>query len=288
VVPTLRVIGGAKAQITASSVVGIIGSYQGCTNESGSWVLDTTGNAGVMETLTGDAAPSVELNDVNCTLQIDSINTSTTGYTSAGLNFTGTGAAAANTYQTAAVGFDAPADAGGALSFYANAQATVTNASAAFALTVIVGDDPNIGSSNTTATTAVVTGSVSSVNDVPAPDYATDLSSVTLQQDVNGLAVTVSGTVNLDFVSQAGENYETFQGQDLSTSSFATIDGLWNGNIGSETAITGTGTVSIPTTAFVSIGDQLSETSTVVVQHMDSASQVPTYEVSAITFFGGS
>jgi hypothetical protein len=291
VTSTVRVVNDIHAQISASGVLGIEGSYHSCAGQADgtSWVLDTAGNAGFMEDLTGLAAPSVELNDTNCALQIDSINTSSIGYTSTdqptALVFTGP-SATPNAYLANAVGFDNPSlDAGNSLSFYANAQSTITAASGSFALTILVGDGPNAGSSSTTATPSVVTGSVSPVADVPVPNYTTDFSSFVLQDDFNGVVATVSGTVNLDFGTQAGETYLAFPGEDLSTDAFAQVDALFNAGVDGDTAIpTGNDTVSVPATSLLAVGNQLPETSSIVVRHIDSTSNVTTYEVLAVTF----
>jgi hypothetical protein len=272
--------------INAAAVVGIIGSYHGCADQSdggGSWVLDTADNVGAMETLTGLVAPSIELNDTNCTLQIDTIDANGTLYSGSGLVFTGP-TATANTYLATAVGFDAPEDAGGALTFYANAQSTVTNAASNFSLTLLIGNQPNTGSSSATATAAVVTGSLS-VSNVAAPNYTVDLTGFSLQDDAHDTVAATAGTINLDVGSQSGELYETFKGSDLSTSDFATIDSMFStGSTGAIGIPAGGATVAITASSLVAVGDTLPETSTIVVQHVDSASQVATYEVLAITF----
>jgi hypothetical protein len=179
----LRVVGEPHAQISAASVVGIEGSYQGCAGQTNgsSWVLDTAGNAGFMEGLTGLIAPSVEMNDT-CALQIDSINTSSTGYTSTDLPtalvFTGSGAAA-GAYLGSPVGFDDPnQDAANALSFYANAQSTVVDSSNTFVLTVVVGDDANVGTSTTIA--ELCTGDLS---DIGSGDFEVSFTLQTTQPD---------------------------------------------------------------------------------------------------------
>jgi hypothetical protein len=285
--PVMHVLTTPKVQITSSQVIGVIGSYTGCTGQSATqWVLDTGGNAGVMEGKTGLVAPTIELDDANCVLSITTISSSSDGYTvdkSSSLPFTGPGVAA-NAYLATAAAFDDPNN-GGALGFYANAQSTITNGTANFSVTLLLGDDPNIGSTSTTALAQTVTGSLS-VSDVLPPTYTTDLTAFTLDDDVSGIASTESGTITLDSGAQAGQNYQIFHGQDLSTDDFAQIDAAWNANITNNIGMSA-GNVSVNPASLViagppGTGDQLPLTSTIVIQNVVSG--VPAYQLIAITF----
>jgi hypothetical protein len=295
-VASLRAIVQPHAQITGASVVGVIGSYgSGCTLDGESWALATAGNAAAMAAITSDSAPQVVAHQSACRLTIDRIYTTATttyaaGYTSTSqptpLYVAGTGAATAGSYLPRAVSFDDPsADAGSAVAFYANAQSTSVDSSEDFSITLVVGDSPSTGAPTVTAVAQTVSGTVASVAGVPAPDYATDLSNLTLLDNDAGVAVTVLGTVNLDFDTQAGDAYQTFHGQNLSTRSFQQIDALFRADSEDESAIPEDGgTVAIPATSLVKDSDALPVTSTIVVQYVDAASDVTTYQVIAITF----
>jgi hypothetical protein len=275
-----------------TGIGGIQGSYHGCSGQTDgtSWVLDTSGNFGFMEGLTGLSGPSVDLNDGACALQVDSINTASTAYASANLPtalvFTGP-SVTPNTYLETAVGFvDPKEDAGNSLSFYANAESTVTDATGAFVLTLLVGDSPSAGSSSATATVSVVSGSVSSVGDVQAPNYTVGFSLLTLEDGLTGVVGTVSGDISFVVnaqITQAAEAVNVFNGGDLSTASFAQIDALWQATDFSALAAND-GSIYIPGQYFLNVGDQLPKTSSAVFQHVDGASHVATYDVIAITF----
>jgi hypothetical protein len=297
VTPILHVVTDAKTQIAAGSIVGIEGSYVGCTGTPSQWVLDTAGNAGQMETAyPGLAAPQVDLNDTNCTLEIDGISTggvaayTSTGQTSTGateqLDFTGTAETGivVNQYLPSSVAFDN----GGTLAFYANAQSTVIDATANFGLTLLISADPTTASGGVTAVVSTITGSLNSASNVPAPDYGVDTSGVTLNDDVNCIVTSsLAGNVTLTGpTSTAGQNYQVFQAPDMTGDTFAQLDANWNANTANNVAISGGGPVSVPVTSLISVGSSMATafTANIVVQNLDAASQVPSYEVILVTF----
>jgi hypothetical protein len=158
------------------------------------------------------------------------------------------------------------------------------DASQDFTLTLEVSADPSPASASAPASVQIVSGSVGAVDDVLPPDYTLDTSGLTLLQDVNsGIVTGVSGSINLDFNTQAGDLYLTYPQQDWSSFTFAQLDSQFN--IGAAIGIpSGNGNVSIPASALVNVGDQLAETSSIVIWHADNASDVIVYQVIAISF----
>lgn len=150
--PALRIVGGSHAQIAAASVVGISGLYVGCEGQSNDeeWVLDTPGNAGVLEASQSASAPSVRYGDGACILQIETVWTSTTSYFSTesptSLQFVPNDST--SPYAQSPVAFD---DQNESLAFYANAESSVTDSSGDFTVTLTISADPNEVSSPTTA-----------------------------------------------------------------------------------------------------------------------------------------
>ncbi len=294
--PAFRVVQGARAQIAADTIVGILGSYQYCadpaTPTGTQWVLDAPGHPGAMEgiykTLT---APSVWADDSYCTLEIDAIQTDTASYSSTGsptqLDFTGQylSSVAANQFLPNPVQF---VDVNATFVFYANAMSTNIDASGNWGLTLLISDDPGTTSGGTVATVATVTGGIGSVNDVPPPNYAVDLSGLTVLMDpVSSIVTGVSGNITLDFGGVAGVAYGTYPKQDWSSYTFAQLDS--NFNLGAALGISGNSNVSIPASALVNVGDVLPQTGSVVVWSSDvsGSTDVITYEVIAITFNQG-
>jgi hypothetical protein len=309
VTPTLRVVSIERPQVAADTVVGVLGSYQnGCQGQANGnrWILDAAGHAGAMEGfgLSGSpSAPAVVLGDSACELEIDAIYVSattfysSTGATSTGaseqLDFTGP-VATAGSYLSSSVAFD---DQDSTLAFYANAESDVTNASGNFQLTVLMSSDPSESSPTPVVATAqLISGDDGGVNvsNVAAPDYSADFSSFTLLDNASCAATTVSGTINLDLGTQAGTSYFVFYNptlneENIDLTTFAGVDSAWQNFANSDaTSISGTPPVQIPAASFVQTGDTLgsNEVSYIVVQNLDPASQVPSYEVITVTFNG--
>jgi hypothetical protein len=119
--------------------------------------------------------------------------------------------------------------------------------------------------------------------DAPSPDYTTDLSSVVLQSDAHQKVSSLSGAVDLDFHTVAGDAYLPFHDRSLSGSTFSQLDGLWTANAsGAVTIAADAGTVAVAASSLVSIGDTLPETSSVVVMRREGG--VTTYQLLVITF----
>jgi hypothetical protein len=119
--------------------------------------------------------------------------------------------------------------------------------------------------------------------DAPAPDYTSDLSNVVLQSDTHSKVSSLSGTVGLDFHTVGGDAYVPFHDRSLSGSTFSELDGLWTANAsGAVTIAQDGGTVAVPASSLVSIGDTLPETSGVLVMRREDG--VTTYQLLVITF----
>jgi hypothetical protein len=151
--PALRVVGGVHAQIAAAGVIGVSGLYVGCEGQSNDeeWVLDTPGNAGVLEASQSASAPSVRLGDDNCVLQIETVWTSaSTSYfsTESPISLQFGPHDPTSPYPASSVAFD---DQDESLAFYANAQSSVTDSSGDFTVTLMISADPNETSTSTAA-----------------------------------------------------------------------------------------------------------------------------------------
>lgn len=113
---------------------------------------------------------------------------------------------------------------------------------------------------------------------LPAPDYAVDLSGVAVETDARGVVADASGTVHLLENAQTGEFYVIDSDETLD-SSFAAIDDAYTSGIPVEVNTT------IRVESFELIGQTLPAVRNLIVLH--SADGVKTYQVLRITFSTG-
>jgi hypothetical protein len=264
------------------------GTYgDSCTDRSGSWSVPVGIYNGPMDY----PAVSVETGDTACTLTV-------TG----GFGFQEELASApsiqlAAAFQTTASAFVTPSaddagteDAGaedsgaedggsGQSMLYVNAELNSTDFSADFTIEVIYSNQPNLVTAAVGAT--LVQSASSSSSDVPSPDYAVDITGLSIQVDSNNVVQYATGQATLDFNTTAGQAYAVDLGTLPASPTFSQLDAFYNSQ--TPTALTGTNP-TIPASAFQLLNVTLPTVRNLVVANTSNGTNA--YEFIAINFNG--
>jgi hypothetical protein len=280
---TVTAVGVSSGALSTAggTVTAINGSYLGCSHhaDGDKWSLEVDGSGATLD----HAAVSVIKNDVNCRLVLEEVIADTLYIGDPAITMD-------TTWQLSPSAFAQPPGDGGAqpTAFFANAEQSSLSYASSFAISLTYSDDPSGASGNTTANFTVETASASA-SGVPAPDYTIDLSGVSITTDVNSIVTSASGSATLVDGLQTGESYLVLDSSPGST--YAELDAAFtaaeNAAPPTNVAITGADPSITISALDVGVGTDLSAggvTRYVVVQHVDNATSVPSYELITVTF----
>jgi len=264
--PQVVVVDRSTHSLTSGSLLAIDGTYgAGCTQRSGAWSIAIQPGATL-----DNPALSVVRNNTGCVLTL-------TGLVADAL-YTGTPSIAmTDAYQTSASAF---ASGGGAVAFYANAKLDSLGFATDFVVTVLFSDNSSRATGGNTATATTSQSSATS-QQVQAPNYTIDASSIAVATDNANIVQTATGLAQLTDGTATGEAYVVDLGTLPLSPTYAEVDAAYLA--GTAVAITGADP-SIDAASFDLVGLDLStpQVRTVIVSHTESG--VRSYELLVVTF----
>jgi hypothetical protein len=263
VTPKAELIDNASQALSIGSLESIDGTYTNCIERTGSWSLATQVGA----TLT-NAALSVVQSDPTCALSVTAIHTASTLYE------TNTPIPLTSAYQTTASSFSTTGSS--PWLFYANAKMSPANFSADFTVTVLYSDNPNEAAPTQNNPSFASWTSSAVGTGVPSPDY-TLADDIIVTADLSSNVSSATGSIDLTFVTQAGEDYVVDLGTLPATPTYDDITTAFSGG----TALSGT-PPSVAASVFALTGNTLPLVRTLIVRH--TVSGVSAYETFKITF----
>jgi hypothetical protein len=172
--------------LSVSAVSAINGSYTTCASRTGNWSLPVTGNPTL-----DYSALSVIKGNTACTLALTEITT--TG-----------GKLASSTPITLGTGYGSAQAFGSPVLYYANANLSSVAFTSDFTLTLLLSDDPRVGTASSMASYAVVNGTAATLG-VTAPNYTIDMSGISITADFLKISQVISGNVVLTAGSTTGD-----------------------------------------------------------------------------------
>jgi hypothetical protein len=215
------------------------GSYgAGCVARSGSWSVPIDGYAGAMT----NPALSVVMDNTACVLTLTSLRADATYAASPTFALTGSNQSTASAFAASS----------SPTAFYANAKLSAVSFAADFSVGIIYSDDPALATGDSTSGYTVSSGTATS-SAVPAPDYAIDMTSFSMQTNVNNLVQSTAGTAELSDGAQVGEGYVVLSADP--GSSYAELHSAYSA--ATPTAISGANP-TIAAVAFTLVGVDLS------------------------------
>jgi hypothetical protein len=259
-----EVINRSSHALSVGALAWINGTYAGCQGhtDGDAWSLRISGSA----TMTYGAL-TVTKNDAACSLTVTELKADSIYESSPDITMT-------DAFQETASAFAKRVDTElQPTAFYANAKLSSTGFASDFTVTILYSDDVRGASPNVNATFAQVSGATTDTQ-VPAPDYTTDFSGMTIQTDVDSKVDSATGSLALGAGDHAGEKYVIVSGS-IGTS-FAAADDAYAA--GTKVDFSS----SISAGSFLSNGDQLPATRTLIIMHAEEG--VRAYEVIRITF----
>lgn len=261
---------------TLGSVIELNGTYgPDCLVRSGQWSLATT----AVENMTNPALDVVRGN-IACTLTLDSLRIGTSE-ASAMLYTADNPIPVGMSFQPAGVPFRAMGS--GPVMLYGNVRLLPDMSfSSNFTLEAIYSDDPQMVSANVSAAFEVV-GSEAIAGAVPAPNYGTDVTGMSLQVDADNIVTAARGAAVLQDSSQTGEAYLISATDFGAAPQHADVEAEFTA--GAPTPLMGANP-SIDIAAFGLMGANLSSPflRTIIIAH--EVAGIRSYQVIAIRFFG--
>lgn len=186
---TVHVVDSRSLALTGSDVQSINGTYSTCQNRTGNWSLAVTGTP----TLDYTTLSVVRANTA-CALALTEVRTGTNGKLVAP-----TPIALGTSFGTAQA-FGTP------IAYYANANISSVTFLANFTVTLLISDDPRVGTATVASNYAVVTATATTMG-VTAPNYTLDVSGVAVTGDFSNVVQTVTGNFALTAGSSTGDFY---------------------------------------------------------------------------------
>jgi hypothetical protein len=259
-----EVVDHSMYALTSGSLQWIDGTYATCFGhtDGDAWSLRIAGAVSMT-----NAALGVTKNDPTCHLTVTALMADTIYESNPTITMSTSYQATASSLASRVAGVLQP------VGFYANAKLSATDFASNFTVTILYSDDPRNATASTGATYQQFTGSASTTQ-VPAPDYTSGFGSLAVQADALDKVSTATGNVSLVAGSQSGEEYVVVAGSVGAT--FGAVDAAYAA--GTAVAIA----TSIPAASFLTAGDQLPSTRTVIISH--TVSGVVAYEAIQITF----
>jgi hypothetical protein len=259
-----EVINRSSSALAIGSLAWIDGTYAGCQGhtDGDAWSLRISGSGSMT-----NSDLTVTKKDASCSLTVTALKADALYESSPSITMTDAFKATASSFAKRVDGDLQP------VAFYANAKLGSLGFDGDFTVTILYSDDLRSASPTVNATFAQVSGATSDIQ-VPAPDYSTDFSGMTVQSDFENKVTSATGNAALSAGDNLGEKYVIVPGS-IGTS-FAEADAAYGAGTKVDMAST------IPAASFLSGGDSLPASRTLIISH--TVEGVRAYEVVRITF----
>lgn len=261
--PHVAVTDRMTAALSLGGLESVNGTYgAGCTARSGAWSVEIAPGA-----ILQNAPLSVVKNNTGCVLTVTGLVTTSATH-AATPSF-----ALDSAYQSSASAFGS-----GPTLFYANAKLSAMTFAADFVISLQYSDDPRLVSSSNTASYTVQAGSASA-EQVAAPNYTIDVTTIVVQTDDADVVQAASGTANLTDGAVTGQSYVIVAS--LNGSTYADLDAAYTG--GTPTSLSGANP-QIAAAAFDLVGADLTGG---LVRHLivaNTSDGVRSYQRFTVTF----